>query len=107
MKKWILLLAAPLLIIGCSSIAVFSDFDSAVDFSQYITYAYLKKDIDAVSISDLDKRRILRSIDANLDTKGLSKSESPDHFFVDFFACHRCPDTGWQQPNQGCQKQGW
>jgi hypothetical protein len=78
MKKWILLLAAPLLIVGCSSIAVFSDFDSAVNFSQYITYAYLKKDIDAVSISDLDKRRILRSIDANLDTKGLSKSESPD-----------------------------
>ena len=52
MKKWILLLAAPLLIVGCSSIAVFSAFDSAVDFNQYSTYAYLKKDIDAVSISD-------------------------------------------------------
>ena len=71
-------MVVPLLLVSCSSIAVFSDFDSAVDFNQYNTFAYLKKDIDAVTISDLDKRRILRSIDANLDAKGLSKSETPD-----------------------------
>ena len=77
MKKIFLLLVS-LITTMCSSVAVFSDFDSAVDFNQYKTYAYLKKDIDAVEISDLDKRRILRSIDANLEGKRLSKSEVPD-----------------------------
>ena len=77
MKKIFLLLVS-LITTTCSSVAVFSDFDSTVDFNQYKTYAYLKKDIDAVEISDLDKRRILRSIDANLEGKRFSKSEVPD-----------------------------
>lgn len=78
MKKWILAISTSLLLFNCSSVAVFSDFDSAVDFSRFSTFAYLKKNIDAVEISDLDKRRILRNIDNNLNEKGLTKSENPD-----------------------------
>ena len=77
MKRWLFLCMVGFALTGCSSLAVFSDYDSQVDFSQYNTYAYLKKDIDAVPISDLDKRRILRSIDAILTTKGYEKATTP------------------------------
>ena len=63
---------------SCSSIRVYSDYDKKVDFSQYKTYAYYKNGIDKAEISDLDKKRILRSIDEVMATKGLAKSESPD-----------------------------
>lgn len=64
--------------VSCSSIRVFSDHDSSVDFSKYKTFAYFKTEIDLVKISDLDKRRILKELDAQMSSKGLSKSETPD-----------------------------
>ncbi len=63
---------------SCSSVSVNSDYDKKVDFTQFKTYAYLKNGVDKVQISDLDKKRILRSIDEVMATKGLTKSESPD-----------------------------
>lgn len=68
-----------LFILGsCSSVRVNSDYEKNVDFSQYKTYAFHKTGIDKVEISDLDKKRILRSIDGELAKKGMTKSEAPD-----------------------------
>lgn len=67
-----------LLVVSCSSIRVNSDYDKKVDFSQFKTYAFYKTGIDKVEISDLDKKRILRSIDEEMTAKGLTKSETPD-----------------------------
>ncbi|MGL5111010.1 MAG: DUF4136 domain-containing protein [Flavobacterium sp.] len=66
------------LLSSCSSVRVYSDYDKAVDFSSYKTYAYHKSGIDKVEISDLDKKRILRAIDQNMAAKGFTKSETPD-----------------------------
>lgn len=66
------------LLSACSSVRVNSDYDNRVDFSQYKTYAFHKKGIDRVQISELDKKRILRAIDNALAQKGMSKSETPD-----------------------------
>ena len=63
---------------GCSTVSVFTDHDSGVDFSKYKTFAYFKPGIDKVEISDLDKKRILRSLDLGLKSKGLERSNSPD-----------------------------
>jgi hypothetical protein len=63
---------------SCSSISVSSDYDKGTDFTVYKTYAFYKKGIDKVEISDLDKRRILRAIEAELNAKGMIKSENPD-----------------------------
>lgn len=63
---------------SCSSVRVASDFDKNADFNQYKTYAFFKSGIDKVEISDLDKRRILTSIDRELAAKGFTKSENPD-----------------------------
>jgi hypothetical protein len=60
------------------SINVYSDFDKNADFSQYKTYAFHKKSIDKVQISELDKRRILQAIESELNRKGMTKSETPD-----------------------------
>ena len=59
-------------ILSCGSIKVASDYDSDADFSNYKTFAFYKSGIDKVEISDIDKKRILKSIQntlLNKDTK--------------------------------------
>lgn len=73
---------------SCSSVRVNQDYDKNVDFSQYKTYAYHKAGVDKVEISDLDKKRILRSIDEVLAAKGFTKSETPD-LLINFFTKER------------------
>ena len=63
---------------SCSSVQVAQDYDTTTDFTRYKTYAFFKSGIDKVEISDLDKKRILRSIEAEMNTKGLTKSDKPD-----------------------------
>ena len=67
-----------LILTSCTSIRVNADYDSRVDFTQYKTYAFHKNGIDKVQVSELDKKRILRAIDAELTKKGYTKSEDPD-----------------------------
>ena len=76
MKRIYICLLLPLL--GCSSISVFTDHDSGVDFSDYKTFAYFKPGIDKVEISDLDKRRIMKAIDLQMSQKSMMKSDMPD-----------------------------
>lgn len=67
-----------LIIPSCSSVEVYSDYDKRTDFSSFKTYAFYKKGIDKVEISDLDKKRILRAIEKELIAKGMVVSENPD-----------------------------
>lgn len=66
------------IVASCDTVQVYSDYDRAVDFAPYKTYAFLKSGIDKVEISDLDKKRILHAIDQQLLAKGMTKSENPD-----------------------------
>ena len=65
-------------ILSCGSIKVASDYDSDADFSNYKTFAFYKSGIDKVEISDIDKKRILKSIQNTLLNKGLTIDENPD-----------------------------
>lgn len=76
--KTIPLLALLLVVSSCSSIKVAADYDRNATFNNYKTFAFFKTGIDKAEISDLDKRRILRAIEAELLAKGLTKSEDPD-----------------------------
>lgn len=67
-----------LILNSCSSVNVYSDYDKGTDFSEFKTYAFYKKGIDKVEISDLDKKRILRAIEKELKIKGLVPSKNPD-----------------------------
>ncbi|TRZ43097.1 DUF4136 domain-containing protein [Robertkochia solimangrovi] len=66
------------LVVSCSSVRVAADYDRTADFTQYKTFAFYKPGIDKAEISDLDKKRILRSIQNELVSKGYQKSENPD-----------------------------
>ncbi|GGH40371.1 hypothetical protein IA57_02065 [Mangrovimonas yunxiaonensis] len=81
MKKVCTLLPMAVLFLvlsSCSSVRVVSDYDRTADFNAYKSFAFYKPGIDEAEISDLDKRRILRAIEAELLAKGFSKSENPD-----------------------------
>jgi Domain of unknown function (DUF4136) len=74
----ILSILSVLLLASCASVSINSDYDKKADFTKYKTYAFYKTGIDKVEISDLDKKRILRSIEEEMTLKGFTKSETPD-----------------------------
>jgi len=100
MKKFLLFLISIVFITACSSIQVNSDYDKQVDFKPYKTFAYHKTGIDKAEISDLDKKRILRSIDEAMIAKGFTKSDNPD-VLIAFFTKER------EQVNVNQFNAGW
>jgi hypothetical protein len=102
MKKTLKFLPLLLLFLvsSCSSVSVNSDYDKKVDFSPYKTYAFHKSGIDKAEISDLDKKRILRSIDEVMTSKGFTKSDNPD-LLIAFFTKER------EQVNVNQYNAGW
>lgn len=63
---------------SCTTVRVASDYDQQVNFKQYKSFAFFKPGIDKADISDLDKKRILRAIEADMTAKGFIKSDNPD-----------------------------
>ena len=76
------------LLFSCASVRVVSDYDQDTNFAQYKTYAFYKTGIDKAQISDLDKKRILRAIEAEMNARGYVKSENPD-LLVSIFTTER------------------
>lgn len=76
--KFTPILVFAILLSSCSSVRVAADYDREANFDQYKTFAFFKPGIDKAEISDIDKRRILRAIEAELMAKGMTKSENPD-----------------------------
>ncbi|WP_299128289.1 DUF4136 domain-containing protein [uncultured Winogradskyella sp.] len=76
--KFTPILVFAILLSSCSSVRVAADYDREANFNQYKTFAFFKPGIDKAEISDIDKRRILRAIEAELMAKGMTKSENPD-----------------------------
>ncbi len=66
------------LLISCVSVRVAYDYDSDSDFSSYKTYAFSKEQIENLEISDIDKKRILSSVENYLNSKGYNFSKNPD-----------------------------
>tara|TARA_R110002124_G_C8974490_1_gene515730 strand:+ start:34522 stop:35094 length:573 start_codon:yes stop_codon:yes gene_type:complete len=62
---------------SCSTVRVVSDYDKEAAFNEYNSFAFFKPGIDKAEISDLDKKRILRAIDAELSMKGMTKTSNP------------------------------
>ncbi len=67
-----------LFFLACKVVSVSVDYDKEASFENIKTYAFLKTSVDKLEISDLDKKRILRSVDEVLQAKGFAKSEKPD-----------------------------
>jgi len=67
-------------LMSCAPIRVTYDYERTTDFSKYKTYNYYS-DINS-GLSELDTKRLFNALDASLQTKGFSLSETPD-FFID------------------------
>ena len=61
-QSFLLFSLIALFLSSCNSIKVYSDFDSDINFDNYQSFAFYKSGIDKVEISDIDKKRILKSI---------------------------------------------
>ena len=78
MKQKLIIILFIFLLSSCSSIRVIYDFDSTINFSNYSTFAFSKQEMEKLDISDIDKKRILGSIEKSLVSKGYNFSSSPD-----------------------------
>ena len=67
-----------LLVSSCSSIHVNYDYEKGTDFSKYKTYNYYS-DLET-GMNELDTKRFLKVLDAKLQAKGFTISETPDFF---------------------------
>jgi len=66
-----------IVIAGCSGIRVTTDYDRKADFSKYKTFNF-SKEVDKVSLNDLNRRRLKDAITKEMGTKGYQLSSSPD-----------------------------
>ena len=78
LKITLTLLLLGLVFTSCNTVRVASDYDREANFNEYQTFAFFKPGIDKAEISDLDKKRILRAIEAEMLAKGFTKSDNPD-----------------------------
>ena len=78
MRNYFKLIIFALTLSSCSSVKVITDFDSSANFSNYKSFAFSKSQIEKIEISDLDKKRILSSIENQMQTKGYVSSTNPD-----------------------------
>jgi len=77
MKK-IMVFVLFLFLASCNTIRVGYDYDKEVDFTSYETYGYYS-DLKT-GLSELDTRRLLDAIDAEMQLKSIRFSEDPDFF---------------------------
>lgn len=81
-----LLLIAAFVFTSCNTVRVTYDFDRSTDFNTYKTYNFHQNGIDKLELNDLDKRRILNAIDAQMAVKGFTKSETSPELFINVLA---------------------
>ena len=108
--KIIPLLLVVLLVSSCSSVRVASDYSKETEFGDYKTFAFFKPGIDKAEISDLDKRRILKAIEAELMAKGMTKSDNPDMLVSIFTKSNQRVDiynNNWGFGGWGWGAPGW
>lgn len=69
-----------LFVVSCAPIRVNYDFEKGADFSKYKTYSYYGD--MKTGLSELDTKRFLDALDAQMAAKGFTFSKTPD-FLVD------------------------
>lgn len=77
-QKLLMLLTVVVAFAGCTSLRTASDFDKNINLNSYKTYNFYDKGIEKVRLNNLDKRRLLAAVEAEMNAKGFTKSEKPD-----------------------------
>jgi hypothetical protein len=82
MKTNFVILSVLLLLASCSGLKVSYDYDKQADFTKYKTYK-IAEEVYQSNIPQLDRDRIIRAVEGELQKRGFTKSETPD-VLVDF-----------------------
>jgi len=69
-----------MLLTSCSSIRVNYDYEKTTDFNTYKTYNYFT-DVNT-GLGAIDSKRLIKSLDEGLQSRGYTRSETPD-FLID------------------------
>jgi len=77
-KKLLILLLVGVVFAGCSTLQTVSDYDKDVDFSGYKSYGFYDKGLEKLRLNNLDKRRLMAAVEAEMNAKGFTKSDKPD-----------------------------
>jgi hypothetical protein len=103
--------AFALLLASCANVAVTTDYDRAVDFSKYRTYAWVREASADQRPAQSIPQAVQHAVDAGLAAKGCTLSGSPAFLVRARFAAkeqiamHRHTDWGgagaWPQSRQG------
>jgi len=111
MKTNILKLILPALLViimaGCAGIKVSTDYDRKADFSKYKTFNF-SKEVDKVSLNDLNRRRLKDAISKEMEAKGFQISTTPD-VLVNAFVKGKTKYTATANTNYngGMYYRGW
>jgi hypothetical protein len=86
MKKVLLIFAAALFLVSCSSLKTTVDFDKSVDFTKFKTYSYYgwAKDSDQI-LSQFDKERIEKALAHEFDVRDLQYVKEGGDLMVSLF----------------------
>ena len=66
------------LLMGCSTSKVMTDYDDAINFDDFKTYAFYE-DVGA-GLHELDVNRVISAINLELKQRGFQESENPDFY---------------------------
>lgn len=78
--KYIFVLVMLLMVSSCAPVRVNYDYEKSTDFKAYKTYNYYSN--LNTGLDELNNNRLLDALDAAMESKGYSLSETPD-FFID------------------------
>jgi len=70
------------LLTSCGAV-VHYDYEKSTDFNHYKSYNYFSD--MKTGLSELDTKRLMRNMDAKLETMGLTRSDNPD-FYIDILS---------------------
>jgi len=97
-KVFLLPILALVFLSSCVSVRVVSDYDREANFNEYKSYAFYKTGIDKAQISDLDKKRILKAIDAEWGPNVSTRTEGS--LYIDLIDAKN-KELVWQGRGEG------
>ncbi len=78
-----------MLFTSCSPLQVSSDYDDTANFASYKTFSFHDKGIEKLQLNDLDKRRVINAITAELVAKGMQPAKDQPDIIVNVLASNK------------------
>lgn len=78
-----------MILTSCSPLQVASDYDETANFKSYKTFSFHDKGIEKLQLNDLDKRRVINAITAELTAKGMQPAKNEPDVIINILASNK------------------